>query len=73
MPELQQIHYGSPGVGEKSELCSQLLAQQPRLLGRVDADGVNLHSLGAEIVDMFLELSQLLAAEGSPVAPVKDV
>ena len=73
MSDVELVKDGSVGVREKGEFYPNPVAQSAIHLRTVDADGIDLNTIGADSVVIVLELFQLHAAEGSPVATIKEV
>jgi len=73
MPDVEPFKDGSVGVREKGVVHSNPLAQSTIHFRTVDTDSIDLNTIGADSSIIVLELLQLHAAEGSPVATIKEV
>ena len=73
MPDVEPVKDGSVGVREKGVVRSNPLAQSTIHFRTVDAHSIDLNTIGADSGIIVLELFQLHAAEGSPVATIKEV
>ena len=73
MPDVEPVEDGSVGVREKGVVRSNPLAQSTIHFRTVDTDSIDLNTIGTDSSIIVLELLQLHAAEGSPVATIKEV
>ena len=73
MPDVQAVKNRCIRIGQKGITCTYPLAQSTVCFRAVNADGIDLDTIFADVVIIVLKLFQLHTAKGSPVATIKKI